>query len=145
MPITASEIAEQIGHGASNKSFIERLNYWTRERLLLPLGKRHPGSGKHRVYAESAVEHVKILNAMTEARVPIEDQRRAMKTIQEQEQQTPDLWPRLKEEKPDRWLVIETYQGRSRYYFHEGPYTVHPDIESVHAFNLTKLILQDKT
>jgi DNA-binding transcriptional MerR regulator len=136
MPITVSEIAEQVGRGDDNR-FIERLHYWTRERLLLPLGKRHPGTGKRRVYAESAVQHARFLNAMTEARVSIEDQQRAMKVIREREQQTPDLWP-LKEEH-DVWLVIETYQGKSTPYFVEGSYTIPPNIESVHGFNLTKL------
>ena len=142
MPITVSEIAERTGHGASDQRFIERLHYWTRERLLLPLGKRYPGTGKRRVYSESAVEHARFLNAMTEARVPIEDQRRVMKAIQEREQRTPDFWPRLKEQ-PDLFLAIETYQGRSKPYFHEGSYTFDPQFERAIVFNLTKLVFQN--
>jgi DNA-binding transcriptional MerR regulator len=150
MPMTVSEIAERTGHGASkasNKSFIERLHYWTRERLLLPIGKRYPGTGRRRLYPDTALQEAVILNAMMERGVPVEGQRHVMKVMREWRQQNPDLWPRLKEKQPDLLLVIETYQGRSRPYFHEGPYTTHPDIESVHVFNLTKLfsVLRDKT
>jgi DNA-binding transcriptional MerR regulator len=146
MSVTVSEIAELTRHGASsasNKSFIERLHYWTRERLLLPLGKRNPGTGRRRLYPDTAVQQAVILNAMMERGVLIEDQRRAMKVVQEWQQQTPDL-----KEKHDLHLVIETYQGRSKKpYFHDGPFTTHPDVEHTHIFNLTKLfaVLQDES
>jgi DNA-binding transcriptional MerR regulator len=142
MPMTVSEIAERTGHGASkasNKSFIERLHYWTRERLLLPIGKRHPGTGRRRLYPDTALQEAPILNAMMERGVPVEDQRRVMKVMREWQQQNPDLWPRLKEQQPDLLLVIEMYRGRAKPYFHEGPYTTHPDIESVQVFDLTEI------
>jgi DNA-binding transcriptional MerR regulator len=139
MPLTVSEIAEQTGHGASkasNKSFIERLHYWTRERLLLPIGKRNPGTGRRRLYPDTALHEALILNDMMEMGVPVEDQRRVMKVVHE--------WQRRMQ--PDLWLVIETYRGRSKPYFHEGPYTTHPDVRSAHVFNLTEIFsdLQDK-
>jgi DNA-binding transcriptional MerR regulator len=150
MPMTVSEIAERTGHGASkasNKSFIERLHYWTRERLLLPIGKRHPGTGRRRLYPDTADREALILNEMMEAGVSVEDQRRVMKAVHERQQQTPDLWPRLKEQQPTLYLVIETYQGRSRPYFCEGSYTTDPRITRVIAFNLTDMfsVLPDKT
>jgi DNA-binding transcriptional MerR regulator len=142
MPITVSEIAERTGHGAShasNQSFIERLHYWTRERLLLPIGKRHPGTGRRRVYPDTAAQEALILNAMMERGVPVEDQRKVMKVLHEQPQRTPNSWP-------DRLLVIETHQGKSKPYF-VGGYTIDHRIECVTVFSLTEIFsdLQDKT
>jgi hypothetical protein len=59
--------------------------------------------------------------------------------------QTPDLWPRLKEQQLDRLLVIETHQGKSKPYF-VGSYTIDPRIERVIVFSLTEIfsVLQDK-
>jgi len=149
MPITVSELAEQTGHGASkasNKSFIERLHYWTRERLLLPIGKRYPGTGRRRLYPDTARQEALILNAMMEAGVPIEAQRTVMKKLHEMLRQTPDLWPRLKEQQLDRLLVIETHQGKSTPYF-VGGYTIDPRIERVIVFSLIETFsaLKDKT
>jgi DNA-binding transcriptional MerR regulator len=143
MPMTVSEIAEQTGHGASkasNKSFIERLHYWTRERLLLPIGKRHPGTGRRRVYPDTALQEALILNAMMEAGVSVEDQRKVMKILREQQQRTPGLWP-------DPLLVIETYQGKSKPYFTGVGYEIDPRIERVVVFSLAEIfsVLQDKT
>jgi DNA-binding transcriptional MerR regulator len=131
MPITVSEIAERTRHGASNNRFIERLHYWTRERLLLPIGKRSPGTGKRRLYAESAVKEALILDEMMKAGVSVEDQRKVMKVVQ----QTPGLWP----ETSDSLLVIETYSGRSKPYFTGGGYTIHPDVERTLVINLARL------
>jgi DNA-binding transcriptional MerR regulator len=149
MPMTVSEIAERTGHGASktsNKSFIERLHYWTRERLLLPLGKRHPGTGRRRLYPDTAVQEALILNAMMEAGVSVEAQRAVMKKLYEMLRQTPDFWPRLKEQQLDRLLVIETHRGKSTPYF-VGGYTIDPRIERVTVFSLTEIfsVLQDNT
>jgi DNA-binding transcriptional MerR regulator len=135
MPITVSEIAERTGHGASNNRFIERLHYWTRERLLLPIGKRSPGTGKRRVYAESAVHEALILDEMMKASVSVEDQRKVMKVVQQRQQQTPGLWPQTS----DLLLVIETYLGRSKPYFTGGKYTIHPDVDRTLVINLTRV------
>lgn len=138
MPVTVSEIAERTGHGSDNR-FIERLHYWTRERLLMPLGKRHPGTGKRRLYADSAVHNVAILNAMMEAQVPVAKQREVMKVVRE------DLERRMRsgaKERPDLLLVIEKYpagQPQPQPYFHDGPYTTDPLAERTTTFNLTKL------
>jgi DNA-binding transcriptional MerR regulator len=142
MPISVSEIAERTGHGASkasNRSFIERLHYWTRERLLLPTGKRYPGSGKRRLYPVSALQEALLLNVMLEAGVSVEDQRTAMKVLREQPQRTPGHWP-------EPFLVIETHQGKSKLYF-TGGYTADPRIERAVVISLAETfsILQDQT
>jgi hypothetical protein len=148
MSITVREIAEQTGHGASNNRFIERLHYWTRERLLLPIGKRNPGAGRRRVYADTAGQDALILNMMMEASVLVVEQHHVMRVVQEERQKKKrDLGRWAKEAEPDLLLVIETYLGRSKPYFHEGPYTTHNLIERVIVFNITRLfaVLPNKT
>jgi DNA-binding transcriptional MerR regulator len=137
MPMTVSEIAERTGHGASDNRFIERLHYWTRERLLLPIGKRNPGTGRRRLYPDTAHQDARILDAMLSAGVSVEDQQLVMKKFREmrQQQQTPDRWH-------DHYLVIERVPGRAqaRPFFGEGSYTVRPaDFERVNYFSLTNI------
>jgi hypothetical protein len=138
MPITVREIAERTGHGASNR-FIERLHYWTRERLLVPMGKRNPGTGKRRVYADSAVHDAVILNAMMEAAVPVAAQRLMMGVVRQER----DLGRRVKEAESGIYffLGIATFQGgHSTPYFHEGPdFVVEGGAERTTVFNLSRL------
>lgn len=144
---TARDIVRGTGHDASDNLFFERVHYWTREGLLVPIGEVNPGTGRRRFYPKTAFQEALILDAITDI-VPVEEQRHVMKVWRQhrQRRQRPDLWPRMKES-PDLLLLIETFRGKSKPYFHEGPYTTHPDIERVIVFNLTKLFanLQDET
>jgi len=103
------------------------------------VGKRNPGKGQRRVYPDTAVQDALILNTMMEAGVLVEDRQTVMKKVQEKRQQKEDLWPRMKEKKPNLLsLAIETYSWGTKRYFHEGPYTTHPDAERTIVFNLTR-------
>jgi DNA-binding transcriptional MerR regulator len=138
MPLTVSEIAERTGHGGDNR-FIERLHYWTRERLLLPTGKRNPGTGRRRRYPDTAWQDAVILNAMMEGGVSVEDQHRAMKIVREHIERgtRKDLWP---QGTPNLFLAIEKLPGLpGRPYFHEGQYTMDGRFERVNVFNLTTI------
>ncbi len=79
MPLTVSEIAERIAKPGANKAaLIERIRHWTRERLISPRGRRNPGTGRHRVYDESILEDVLILNAMADLGLTVGLQRTAL-------------------------------------------------------------------
>ena len=67
MPITVSEIAERLSDDVSQRAaLVERLRHWTREGLLVPMGDRNPGTGRHRVYEDSTAFDAAILNALAD-------------------------------------------------------------------------------
>jgi DNA-binding transcriptional MerR regulator len=147
MPMTVSEIADRVvKQGPSREMFIERVHYWTRERLISPIGKRNPGTGKHRRYASSVVQDTVILNAMADVGIPIAKQHEIMKVVRRDLEQRMQPWAK---ERPDLHLVIEKFTGLPQYKinFHDGPYTTHPDAEITIVFNLTRLfsVLQNET
>jgi hypothetical protein len=139
MPITTSELAERTGHDAADKKFLERLQYWTRERLLLPIGKRHPGTGRRRHFHESAVGHARLLNAMMN-RVPLEVQHMAMGNVRQEQ-----LLGQKVKSGADFWLVIETLAGHSHLYFTDDlkkELSSGRIVDDIHAFNLTRLFVE---
>jgi DNA-binding transcriptional MerR regulator len=44
---------------------IDRVRNWTKEGLLRPAGKKHPGTGRHRLYGEDAIKDALVLAALT--------------------------------------------------------------------------------
>jgi DNA-binding transcriptional MerR regulator len=142
---TARDIAKGTGHDASDNQFIERVHYWTREGLLVPVGEVNPGTGRRRFYPKTAFQEALILDAMMDRGVLVEDQRRVMRALRDRRRQTPNLWPQMKKER--LFLAIETHQGKSKPYFHEGSYTMDPQFSDAIVFNLTDLFsnLQDQT
>jgi DNA-binding transcriptional MerR regulator len=150
MPITVSEIAERTRHGASNNRFIERLHYWTRERLLIPMGKRNPGTGKRRLYPDTAVQDALILNAMMEAGVSVEAQRLAIFRFREERRVAKGSIPSWLEQSGKSggnvYLEIDLLPGnRPSVQFHEGDQFMAKGLaERATIFNLTRL-LQNET
>ncbi|MDR3485257.1 MAG: MerR family transcriptional regulator [Bradyrhizobium sp.] len=79
MPLTVSEIADRItAPGADKAVIVERLQHWTRERLLTPIGERNPGTGRRRLYDDSALDVAAILNALANQGLHIGKQRHLM-------------------------------------------------------------------
>ena len=148
MPMTVSEIADQVvQQGPSRETFIERVHYWTRERLISPVGKRNPGTGRHRVYPGSVIQDAVVLNAMADAGIPIAAQRLIMGTVRAERH----LGWRVKEEAKSGinfFLVIETYGNHSTPYFKEAPeFKINDLADRTIVFNLTRLFaaVQDET
>jgi DNA-binding transcriptional MerR regulator len=83
MAKTVAQIAEWMGrqHGTSKEAFIQRVRHWTRERLLSPTGKRNPGTGRHRTYADTAYGEALILEAMSTLGLPISMMREVMSVV----------------------------------------------------------------
>jgi hypothetical protein len=52
--------------GAKAASITARIRHWTRERLLVPVGVRNPGTGRHRHYDEWSVVDAALLNALAD-------------------------------------------------------------------------------
>jgi DNA-binding transcriptional MerR regulator len=136
--MTVSEMAERLDkRGAAKAAFIERVHHWTRERLLKPAGKRNPGTGRHRVYAESVLEDVKILNKMADMGFPIGEQRKNLTDARDKKAE----W-RAKA-KPGVSLFLEIAvlpDGRRFRHLHEGTaFTPNGAAEAAVIFNLSRL------
>src|SRR5262249_39151982 len=68
----SGEIAERIARSLDELPAIrERLRHWTREGLLIPIGDRNPGSGKHRRYEAPALLDAAILNILADHGIPV--------------------------------------------------------------------------
>jgi hypothetical protein len=64
---TISEIADRIRRPDEEiGAVIDRLKNWVKEGLLKPVGERHPGTGRHRRFPESALIDAAILHVMTD-------------------------------------------------------------------------------
>jgi DNA-binding transcriptional MerR regulator len=51
---------------AAARPLFERVRLWTREGLLSPAGEKNPGTGRARLYDESAFRKARVLNSLTE-------------------------------------------------------------------------------
>ena len=56
---------------AGERPMFERVRHWTREGLLSPAGDKNPGTGRARLYDESAVRKARVLNSLTECGVTV--------------------------------------------------------------------------
>ena len=68
--ITVSEMAGRIWRLSDNMSkgqLVERIRAWTKEGLLLPVGEKNPGTGRHRRYPQSAVAEAMLLKVLSDA------------------------------------------------------------------------------
>jgi hypothetical protein len=65
--LTVKAIAERIRRpNEGMRAAEDRIRNWTRERLLNPVGERHPGTGKVRRYPESALIEAAFLQVITD-------------------------------------------------------------------------------
>jgi DNA-binding transcriptional MerR regulator len=137
MPMTVSEMADRAGkQGAAKDTFIERVHYWTRERLLSPLGKRNPGTGRHRVYDDSALEDALILDTLAEMGLPIGVQENALKLARSERA----TWREKAQRGVNLFLEIAMLPGGRLVHLHEGNvFMANGQAVSAIIFNLTKL------
>jgi DNA-binding transcriptional MerR regulator len=61
--LNAEAVAERL--------MFDRVRHWTREGLLSPAGDKNPGTGRARLYDESAVRKARVLNSLTECGVTV--------------------------------------------------------------------------
>jgi hypothetical protein len=65
---SVSEIAERIGRPGEDMRVVgDRIRNWTREGLLDPVGMKNPGTGRSRLYPETALFDALVLTVITEA------------------------------------------------------------------------------
>jgi DNA-binding transcriptional MerR regulator len=137
MPLTVSHIADRVAKPGTNKAaLVERIRHWTRERLISPVGKRNPGTGRHRVYDESVLEDVLILNAMADLGLQVELQRIVVRLGQHART---DWGKRKTEQGTPLYLYIDIFPHRAplpRLAYRED---VNPEAEMAIVFNLTEL------
>jgi DNA-binding transcriptional MerR regulator len=60
---------------AAEQLVFDRVRHWTREGLLSPAGEKNPGTGRARLYDESAVRKARVLNSLTDCGVTVRDLR----------------------------------------------------------------------
>jgi hypothetical protein len=68
--VTVSEIAGRIwrtGDNMTEAQLVERIRAWTKEGLLMPVGEKNPGTGRHRRYPYSAVPEAMLLKVLSDA------------------------------------------------------------------------------
>jgi hypothetical protein len=68
--ITVSEMAGRIWRPTDNMTeaqLVERIRAWTKEGLLVPVGEKHRGSGRHRRYPYTAVPEAMLLKVLSDA------------------------------------------------------------------------------
>jgi hypothetical protein len=68
--VTVSEIAGRIwrpGDNMTEAQLVERIRAWTKEGLLVPVGEKNPGTGRHRRYPYSAVPEAMLLKVLSDA------------------------------------------------------------------------------
>jgi DNA-binding transcriptional MerR regulator len=136
MPLTVSEIADRIAKpGASKAALIERIRHWTRERLISPRGKRNPGTGRHRVYDESVLGEVLILNAMADMGLAVGVQRTALTLARHAKSD----WRETAKRGASLFLEIDTLPNGTRLcHLHEGA-CIKSDAADAIVFNLSHL------
>jgi DNA-binding transcriptional MerR regulator len=64
--ITAKLNAELAAEIEVKQLLFDRVRHWTREGLISPAGEKNPGTGRARLYDESAVRKALVLNSLTE-------------------------------------------------------------------------------
>jgi hypothetical protein len=57
--------------GDERTPFIERCRHWSRQGLLKPTGKAHPGTGKRKRYSDEEYENALILDELADFGLPI--------------------------------------------------------------------------
>jgi hypothetical protein len=150
MPLTVSQIAERvIGTDETRKAaLIERMRHWTREGLLSPEGDRNPGTGRHRVYDDSIIFDVAILNALADQGLTVGRQRLLMVTSV-LVQQAKKLW--ASKGKKGRTLYLEIAHfadpnpqgGTEAVFLHVGPDDlIHPRADSSFVLNVSRIFAQ---
>jgi DNA-binding transcriptional MerR regulator len=138
MPMTVSEMADRVAkRGASKAAFAERVHHWTRERLLSPVGKRNPGTGRHRVYDDSALEDVLFLDELANLGLPVGIQRTALLLARHGKAG----WREKAERGVNLFLEIDMLPDGQRFpHLHEGTaFMANGTAKVAIIFNLTKL------
>jgi hypothetical protein len=64
MNMTAGQLAERLGRPDSLTA--ERIKHWIKLRLLRPIGRRKPGTGRHLAFDELALVDAAILTALAD-------------------------------------------------------------------------------
>jgi hypothetical protein len=146
MPLTVSQIANRIAaDGADKAALIERLRHWTREGLLAPSGDRNPGTGRRRLYEDSAVFDAAILNSLADSGFQLVQQRNLLVAMALYVQRAKQDW---KKGKRDPFLFLEIANfgdanpqgGTGAVFLHEGRADlIHPRADSSIVLNLSRI------
>jgi DNA-binding transcriptional MerR regulator len=142
MPLTVSEIADRIVKGsAAKRALIRRLRHWTKEGLLKPTGKKHPGTGSHHTYEDWAIEDAALLNAMADFGLPIDTMWKALV----QAQSTRSEWGRGKTAQGKRFFISIYFPPDIPPYLHHGEGNpLDHKFETMIVFDLARLFARLK-
>lgn len=148
MALTISQIADRIAKGsAAKRVLIRRLRHWTREGLLKPSGRKHPGTGVHRLYDEDEwiLEDAVLLNEMADLGLQVDIMRKALAAAS----QTRSDWGKAKaKEEGSPFLLIDRVSSFQRVpvpHLHFGAFAGEDFEKTTIVFNLTRLFAPFKT
>jgi hypothetical protein len=139
MPFTVSQIVKRIAKpGQSKAALNERIRHWTRERLLSPIGKRNPGTGRHRTYYDTALLDAALLNELADMGLQIGTMRKAVRVAS----QAHSEWGKAKAAEGKR-LFLTIYFGSPThtepYLHYEDGNPLEPKFGTLITFDLTRL------
>jgi DNA-binding transcriptional MerR regulator len=92
MPLTVSEIAHRLAEPERRNALRERIRHWTREGLVKPIGEKNPGTGRHRLYEESVLVDVAILNALAGLGIQVRAQHEVLFNVKKYLKDWPKEW-----------------------------------------------------
>jgi DNA-binding transcriptional MerR regulator len=143
MPFTVGELVERIAkRGQSKAALNERIRHWTRERLLSPIGKRNPGTGRHRTYHDTALLDAALLNELADMGLQIGTMRKALAAAQ----QLHTEWGKAKAKQGKRCFLAIYFPTDIPPHLHFGDGNpLDTDFESLITFDLTRLFARLKT
>lgn len=144
--MTVSEITQKVQPGASETertALAIRIAHWTRERLLAPIGRQNPGTGRHRRYNDDAVVDVQVLNAMANAGLQAEPMRETMRLaiFLVREARRTGEWREKAKQGINIYLEIDRFPGGqlAAYIPPDRERMLPSAVESATIINLTKL------
>jgi DNA-binding transcriptional MerR regulator len=113
--LTASGIAEALRQIAPDVAgTVQKIRYWTREEVLLPVAQGHAGTGKHRLYAASAAFDAAVLFAAARAGLNVAAHRHLVDALTMARHALP-AWQAAKARghTPPLYLKLEQTDGRT--------------------------------
>jgi DNA-binding transcriptional MerR regulator len=139
--LTVSEIAEALEPIAPDVAgTIQRIRHWTREQMMLPVGKLHSGPGKHRQYAATAVYDAAILHMLTNAGFSVSSHRDLVDALSKARFKIAE-WESAKEKPPRLELIIaRTAAGMAQL----GVYTEDEKVVDHRGFKVADVVMTVK-
>lgn len=121
-------------------TLVERIRHWTREGLIQPIGKKNPGTGRHREYDANVLFDVAVLNLVANLGLQVGQQKIILKEFRDLYDERNDrAWKEL-----DLYITMSSVEGEPPHVdFHlaEGsfPSEKYSQSDAFIAFNVRRI------